>query len=115
MDVECAGNNHRTSCVLDTACKNENGKGNIPKEFILGYYTQSDRKINFFENPDYYEFLPKEEKDKFFSEMDSKVTGKARKISDAVISGDINLLEQMSKEEQEAIKIKEGELERKNF
>ena len=115
MDVECAGNNHRTTCVLDTVCKEENGKGRVPKEFILGHYTQSDGEINFVRNPDYYEFLPEEEKDSFFSEMDSKVTGKARAISDAVLSGNVRLLKQMSQEEQETIETKQGELERKNI
>lgn len=115
MDVECAGNNNRTTCVLDTVCKNDNGKGRIPKEFILGYYTQSDGEINFVENPGYYELLPEEEKDNFFSEMDSKVTGKARIISAAVLSGDVSVLKQMSQEEQELIATKEGELERKNI
>ena len=115
MDVECAGNNHRTTCVLDTACKNENGKGSLPKEFILGYFTQSEGNINFVENQNYYELLPEEEKDSFFLEMDGKITGKARIISDAVLSGNFSLLKQMSQEEQEAIKTKEGELERKNI
>ena len=115
MDVECAGNNHRTTCVLDTACKNENGKGSLPKEFILGYFTQSEGNINFVENQNYYELLPEEEKDSFFLEMDGKITGKARIISDAVLSGNFRLLKQMSQEEQEAIKTKEGELERKNI
>lgn len=115
IDVECAGNNYRTTCVLDIACKNENGKGRLQKEFILGYFTQSEGKINFVENQNYYELLPEEEKDSFFLEMDGKITGKARIISDAVLSEDFSLLKQMSQEEQDAIKTKEGELERKNI
>ena len=115
IDVDCAGNNHRTTCVLDTICKEKNGKGTIPKEFILGYYTQSNGKINFVENPEYYEFLSDEEKDSFFLQMDSKVTEKSRTISDAVLSGNVELLKQMSQEEREEIKAKENELERKNI
>ena len=115
IDTGCVGNNHRTTCVLDAVCKSKNGKGKIPKEFILGYYTQSAGKINFVANPDYYEFLPKEEKDTFFSELDSKVIGKTRTISDAVLAEDIEILRTMSKSELEMIQAEEKQLTKSNI
>ena len=115
MDTGCVGNNHTTTCVLDAACKSKNGKGRIPKEFILGHYTQSEGKINFIANSNYYEFLPTEEKDKIFSEMDSKITGKARTISDAVLAEDIETLKKMSQSELEIIQEKEKQLTKSNI
>lgn len=109
-DTECHGNDFRTSCVLDTICAGEESKGKIPPEFILGYYTSSDGGVTFIKNPNYFKFLSKEQKDDFFRNMESKLQGKYKKISDAVIAEDVQTLEEMSQKEQSEIakKIKEG-------
>lgn len=109
-DTECHGNDFRTSCVLDTICTGEESKGKIPAEFILGYYITSDEGVSFIKNPNYYKFLTEEQKDEFFRDMEGKLQGKYKEISDAVVSGDLKTLEEMSQKEQQEIaeKIKEG-------
>lgn len=109
-DIECYGNDFRTSCVLDTICSGEESKGKIPPEFILGYYTSSSEGVSFIKNPNYFKFLSEEQKDKFFENIQGRLQGKYKQISDAVISGDIQTLEEMSKNEQLEIaeKIEEG-------
>lgn len=109
-DTECHGNDFRTSCVLDTICADEENKGKIPSEFILGYYTSNNDEVSFVKNPNYFNFLSKEQKDKFFSNMSGKLQGKYKAISDAVIAEDLQALEEMSQKEQLEIseKIKEG-------
>lgn len=109
-DTECHGNNFRTSCVLDTICSSEESKGKIPSEFILGYYTNTNEGISFVKNPNYFKFLSEEQRDNFFSDIEGKLQGKYKDISDAVIAGDIQTLEEMSQEEQRKIReeIKEG-------
>lgn len=109
-DIECHGNDFRTSCVLDAICAGEESKGKIPQEFILGYYTSSNEGVNFIKNPNYFKFLSEEQKDDFFRNMESRLQGKYKKISDAVIAEDVQTLEEMSQEEQSEIaeKIKAG-------
>lgn len=109
-DIECHGNDFRTSCVLDTICAGEESKGKIPSEFILGYYTSSNEGVNFIKNPNYFKFLSEEQKDDFFRNMESRLQGKYKKISDAVIAEDVQTLEEMSQKEQSEIaeKIKAG-------
>ncbi len=109
-DTECHGNDFRTSCVLDTVCSQEDSKGKVPAEFILGYYTSSNDGVSFIRNPNYYKFLSEEQKDEFFKVIEGKLHGKYKDISDAVVSGDIQTLEKMSKKEQQEIsdKIKAG-------
>lgn len=109
-DTECHGNDFRTSCVLDTICAGEESKGKIPPEFILGYYTSSNEGVTFIKNPNYFKFLSEEQKDGFFRNMESRLQGKYKKISDAVIAEDVQTLEEMSQKEQSDIekKIKEG-------
>lgn len=99
-DIECHGNDFRTSCVLDTICAGKESKGKIPPEFILGYYTSSDNGVNFIKNPNYFKFLSEEQKDVFFKNMESRLQGQYKRISDAVIAKDIQTLEEMSKNEQ---------------
>lgn len=109
-DIECHGNDFRTSCVLDTICAGEESKGKIPPEFILGYYTSSSEGVNFIKNHNYFKFLSKEQKDEFFENIQGRLQGKYKQISEAVISEDIQTLEEMSQKEQSEIaeKIKEG-------
>lgn len=109
-DTECYGNDFRTSCVLDTICSGEVTKGKIPPEFILGYYTSSNERIIFEKNPNYFNLLSEEQRDKFFDDIEERLKGKYKEISDAVISRDMQTLEKMSQKEQAEIdnKIKEG-------
>ena len=110
FDIECHGNDFRTSCVLDTVCTGEEEKGKIPPEFILGYYTSNNEGVTFIKNPSYFKFLAKEQKDEFFEKIHGRLQGKYKQISDAVISEDIQTLEMMSQKEQAEIveKVKEG-------
>lgn len=109
-DIECHGNDFRTSCVLDTICAGEESKGKIPPEFILGYYTSSNEGVSFIKNPNYFKFLSEEQRDEFFGNIQGRLKGKYKEISDAVISEDVQTLEEMSKIEQLEIaeKIKQG-------
>ena len=109
-DTECHGNDFRTSCVLDTICAGGESKGKIPPEFILGYYTSNNEGVSFIKNPNYFKFLSEEQRDEFFSDVEGKLQGKYKDISDAVISEDIQILEEMSQKEQRKIteEIKEG-------
>lgn len=111
-NIDCYGNNYRTSCVLDTICASEDEKGEIPSEFILGYYT-TNGNFSFIKNPNYFKFLSQEQKDKFFTNIEGKLQGKYKIISEAVMSGDIQTLQNLSEEEQEKIKI-ETEREKKD-
>lgn len=114
-DTECHGNDFRISCVLDTLCASEESKGKIPSEFILGYYTSSGEGIRFVKNSNYFKFLSKEQKDEFFRNTESRLQGKYKKISDAVIMEDIQTLEEMSQKEQSEIEIKIKEGTRNNI
>lgn len=109
-DTECYGNDFRTSCVLDTICVCEESKGKIPPEFILGYYISSNQGISFVKNPNYFKFLSEEQRDKFFEDVEVRLQGKYKDISDAVITEDVKTLEEMSKKEQMEIaeKIEKG-------
>lgn len=109
-DIECHGNDFRTSCVLDTICSDEESKGKIPPEFILGYYTSGNEGVSFIKNPNYFKFLTEEQRDEFFRNIQGRLQGKYKEISEAVISEDMQTLEEMSKKEQLEIaeKIKEG-------
>lgn len=109
-DIECSGNDFRTSCVLDAICSGEEGKGKIPPEFILGYYTSNNDGISFEKNSSYFKFLTQKQRDELFSNIEGRLQGKYRNISDAVISEDIQTLDEMSQKEQIEIaeKIKEG-------
>ena len=61
--------------------------------------------MNFIKNPNYFKFLSKEQKDALFNNIEEKLQGKYKNISDAVISKDTKTLEMMS--EQEQLKISE--------
>ena len=109
-DIECHGNDFRTSCVLDAICAGKESKGKIPPEFILGYYTSSNEGISFVKNPNYFNLLSEEQRDKFFEDIEGRLQGKYKEISEAVISEDVTKLEEMSEKEQLEIeeKVKKG-------
>lgn len=102
-DTTCAGNDFRISSVLDVACTSENKKEKIPKEFVLGYYTNINDEINFTKNDGYYKNLSEQEKDEFFDVIKNNIKGKYKLISDAVISNDIEILEKLALEEKNEI------------
>lgn len=114
-DIECYGNDFRTSCVLDMICAGKEGKGKIPPEFILGYYTSSSEGVSFIKNPNYFKFLSEEQKDEFFENIQERLQGKYKQISDAVISEDVQTLEEMSQKEQLEIAEKIKEKTRSNI
>lgn len=109
-DIECYGNDFRTSCVLDAICTGEESKGKIPPEFILGYFTSSNEGISFVKNPKYFKLLSEEQINKFFGDIEGRLQGKYKEISNAVISEDVQKLEEMSGKEQLEIaeKIRNG-------
>ena len=103
-NTSCNGNNYRTTCNLDSVCRGNKENGNVPSEFIFGYFKNDNGKIRFEQNPQYYQNLPKEEKDKLFEKCSKKIVGQNREISDAVINEDVEALKQLSEEEQTKIK-----------
>ena len=103
-DTNCYGNNYRLASVLDILCISETTKGNIPKEFILGYFSNNNGKVDFVKNAKFYTLLTQQEKDNLFISLKQKLKGKYKQISDAVISQDVEMLEELSEIEQSTIK-----------
>ena len=103
-DTGCAGNDRRKTCPFDAVCIEETKKGLIPKEFILGYYKNKDGKVEFVKNENFYELLTEDKKDELFEFCKSRIKGKYKEVSDAVLNKDVQLLEEMATEEIEKIK-----------
>ena len=93
------------TCNFDNVCKGVGKNGNIPTEFILGYFKNNNGEISFEQNPNYYINLSKEDKDKLFDKCSKKIVGRSKQISDAVIDEDVETLELLSQKEQSKIKI----------
>lgn len=104
-DTSCRSNNYRQTCVFDEICQETNSNGNIPKEFILGYFTNNDGEISFTINPNYYLNLSEDELDLFFDKCLQKVGKNNLIISDAVVNRDIETLNLLEREEQIKIKM----------
>jgi len=96
MDTSAVGNNHKTTCLLDQLCCGNNDYGEVPKEFILGYFTEKNGERIFQKNTGYFLDMSDEEKGKFIEDISSRLTEQQRQISEAVISGDMERLEQLS-------------------
>lgn len=96
MDTSAIGNNHKTTCILDQLCCGNNDYGEVPKEFILGYFTEKNGERIFKKNAGYFLDMSDEEKGKFIEDISSRLSEKQRQISEAVISGDMERLEQLS-------------------
>ena len=104
-DTSCSGNNYRTTCNFDNVCRGVGENGNVPSEFIWGYFKNENGTIKFEENPNYYSKLSKSEKDKVFEKCSTKIVGTNKQISDAVIEKDTETLRLLSQVEQSKIKI----------
>lgn len=96
MDTNAVGNNHKTSCILDLICCGDNDHGMLPKEFILGYFKNENGKKIFKKNTKHFIEMNNEEKGNFIKELSDRLTEKQRKISEYVIAGDMENLEQLS-------------------
>ena len=114
-DTTCVGNNYRQTCVLDEICKGTNENGNLPSEFILGYFTNNNGLVAFNPNPNYYSSLSQEQQDDLFEICFRKVGERNKTISKAVIEKDIETLELLHQEEQSKIKADKNINIRKNI
>lgn len=98
MDTSAVGNNHKTTCILDQLCCGNNDFGEIPKEFILGYFRQENGERVFQKNANHFFELSDEEKEIFIKGLSDRLTEQQKEVSKAVIDGDIKRLEEISVE-----------------
>ena len=98
MDISAVGNNHKTTCILDQLCCGENNYGEFPKEFILGYFKEENGERIFNKNMNHFFEMTDEEKGNFIKSLSDRLTEQQRQISEAVIAGDMQRLEQLSVE-----------------
>lgn len=98
MDTSAVGNNHKTTCILDQLCCGDNDYGEIPKEFILGYFKEENGKRIFQKNMSHFLEMTDEEKGTFIKGLSDRLTDQQRQISEAVITGDMQRLEHLSVE-----------------
>ena len=98
MDTSAVGNNHKTTCILDQLCCGNNDFGEIPKEFILGYFRQENGERVFQKNANHFFELSDEEKEIFIKGLSDRLTEQQKEVSKAVIDGDIKRLEEISEE-----------------
>lgn len=98
MDTSAVGNNHKTTCILDQLCCGNNDYGEVPKEFILGYFTEENGERKFQKNSNHLLEMTDEEKGFFIESLSNRLTEQQKQISEAVIAEDITKLEQLSLE-----------------
>ena len=98
MDISAVGNNHNTTCILDQLCCGDNNYGEFPKEFILGYFKEENGERIFNKNMNHFFEMTDEEKGNFIKSLSDRLTEQQRQISEAVIAGDMQRLEQLSVE-----------------
>ncbi len=98
MDISAVGNNHKTTCILDQLCCGDNNYGEFPKEFILGYFKEENGERIFQKNMNHFFEMTDEEKGNFIKSLSDRLTEQQRQISEAVITGDMQRLEQLSVE-----------------
>lgn len=96
MDTSAVGNNHKTTCILDQLCCGNNDYGEFPKEFILGYFKEENGEKIFQKNMSHFLEMTDEEKGTFIKSLLDRLTEQQRQISEAVITGDMQRLEQLS-------------------
>lgn len=96
MDISAVGNNHKTTCILDQLCCGDNNYGEFPKEFILGYFKEENGERIFNKNMNHFFEMTDEEKGNFIKSLSDRLTEQQRQISEAVIAGDMQRLEQLS-------------------
>ena len=98
MDTSAVGNNHKTTCILDKLCCGDNDYGELPKEFILGYFTEENGERKFPKNANHFLEMTDEEKGLFIENLSDRLTEQQKQISEAVIARDMEKLEQLSLE-----------------
>ena len=103
-NTDTAGNQYKTTCVLDYLCCHDEKRGHIPKEFILGYYIADENQnennnIIFQKNDRHYSNLSDDEREQFVNDLDKRLEGRYREISDAALSKDIATLERLEQED----------------
>lgn len=98
MDISAVGNNHKKTCILDLLCCGDKDFGEFPKEFILGYFKEENGEKIFQKNEKHFFEMTDEEKGKFIKSLSERLTEQQKQISEAVIAGDIQKLEQLSLE-----------------
>ena len=98
MDISAVGNNHKTTCILDQLCCGDNNYGEFPKEFILGYFKEENGERIFNKNMNHFIEMTDEEKGNFIKKLSDRLTEQQKQISEAVITGDMQRLEQLSVE-----------------
>ncbi len=98
MDTSAVGNNHKKTCILDQICCGDNDYGVFPKEFILGYFKEENGEKIFQKNMNHFFEMNDEEKGNFIKGLSDRLTKQQKQISEAVINGDMQKLEQLSME-----------------
>lgn len=98
IDTSAVGNNHKTTCILDQVCCGNNDFGEIPKEFILGYFKEENGERVFQKNEHHFLDLSDEEKEIFIKGLSDRLTEQQKQVSKAVIDGDFQRLEEISEE-----------------
>lgn len=98
MDTSAVGNNHKTTCILDQLCCGDKDYGEFPKEFILGYFKEENGERIFQKNMNHFLEMTDEEKGTFIKSLSDRLTEQQRQISEAVITGDMQKLKQLSVE-----------------
>lgn len=98
MDTSAVGNNHKTTCILDKLCCGDNDYGELPKEFILGYFTEENGEGKFQKNANHFLEMTDEEKGLFIEGLSDRLTEQQKQISEAVIAREMEKLEQLSLE-----------------
>lgn len=83
INKDTAGQQYGEKCILDSICNNLEI---IPSEFILGYYNSS---LEIERSPNYYMDLSKEKQDEFFQKIKQNMTELYEKISNYVVSNNI--------------------------
>jgi len=96
MDTSAVGNNHKITCILDQLCCSDNDYGQFPKEFILGYFKEENGERIFNKNMNHFIEMTDEEKGNFIKKLSDRLTEQQKQISEAVITGDMQRLEQLS-------------------
>ena len=82
---------YEPQCILDRICAK---LGYVPKEFILGYYSQSDDEHkSFIPNPNHISKLPKQEIDSLYSILYANMDFITRDLNDMISQGKIEQLE----------------------
>lgn len=96
MDTGAIGNNHKTTCILDKICCGNNEYGVFPKEFILGYFKEENGIKTFQKNASHFLEMSDEDKEAFIKELTDRLPEQLKQVSEAVIEGNMQKLEQLS-------------------